>query len=81
MAVFMFSPKTRTFCFGLTAKMMQPPFQARIKTRVSALMMMSLYGDRISLLSLDISQMLDFAESNSQFRDASIFHASALFPF
>jgi hypothetical protein len=42
---------------------------------------LSLHGDYVLLLSLDISNLLDFPDSNSQIRDASIFHASALFPF
>jgi len=42
---------------------------------------MSLIGDRVLNLSLDISNLLVFADSNSQIRRASIFHASAPFPF
>ncbi len=50
-------------------------------SRPPALRTLSLRGDYVLLLSIDISNLLDFPDSNSQIRDASIFHASALFPF
>jgi hypothetical protein len=57
------------------------PFYGKDQTRLPVIKTTSPCGDRFLLLSLDISDMPDFPDSDSRIRDASIFHASALFPF
>jgi len=77
----MISPAVRGTLFRPHGKDDATPFYGKHQTRRAAFKMMSLLGDCVLPLSLDISNLLDFADSNCQIRDAFVFHASALFPF